>query len=79
MGGLGRYISETMKGVNGSFSSKRLVTILSILMMCAGFFADLLYDLSVPEFMYNAIMYVVIAGVGFSGAEHFSKNINNGQ
>lgn len=66
-------IKEIFTGVNGVLSSKRVVTFICVVLMTIGFVLDLFLDLSVPQFMYEAIMYVVIAGVGFTGAEQFAK------
>ena len=66
-------IKEIFTGVNGVLSSKRVVTLICVVLMTLGFVLDLFLDLSVPQFMYEAIMYVVIAGVGFTGAEQFAK------
>lgn len=66
-----RFIKEIFQDHKDNFSSKRLVTILAVVMMGAGFFGDLFWDVSVPQYMYDAVMYVVVAGVGFTGAEKF--------
>lgn len=69
-----KFLAEVFQDVTGHFSSKRLVTFACVLLMIVGFVCDLVWDLSVPQFMYEAIMFVVVTGVGFSGAEHFAKN-----
>lgn len=68
-----KLIAEIFTGVNGTLSSKRVVTMICVILMVAGFVADLFWDKSVPQFMYEAIMYIVVAGVGFTGAEQFAK------
>lgn len=67
-----RFIKEIFQDHADNFSSKRLVTILCVVMMATGFFGDLFWDISVPQFMYEAVMYIVVAGVGFTGAEKFA-------
>lgn len=68
-----KIIKEIFTGVNGVLSSKRVVTMIAVFLMTLAFLLDLFIDLSVPQFMYEAIMYIVIAGVGFTGAEQFAR------
>jgi len=63
---------EAFKDVNNNVSSKRIVTFICVFMMVVGFFADLFLEKEVPESMYSSIMFIVIVGLGFAGAEHFS-------
>jgi len=44
--------------------------------MAIAFFANLFWDQDVDQFMYESIMYIVIAGLGFSGAEQFAPTKN---
>jgi hypothetical protein len=68
------YISQVLQDTNGSYSSKRAVTFLCVFLMAMAFVANLFWKYSVDEFMYNSVMYIVIAGLGFSGAEKFAPN-----
>ena len=72
MGGLKKYLSQVLQDTHGSFSSKRLVTLLCVILMAVAFIANLFYDQDIEQFIYESIMYVVIAGLGFSGAEKFA-------
>jgi hypothetical protein len=63
---------EIMSDINGNLSSKRLVTIISLALIAAGYIANLIYGKVVDENMFNSIMYIVIAGLGFTGAEQFA-------
>ncbi len=56
----------------GKISSKRLITILSFLLITIGFIANLFWDFTIEEFIYSSIMYIVIAGLGIVGAEKFA-------
>jgi hypothetical protein len=58
-------------GVNGSVSSKRVVTVICTIMMVVGFVANVFFGLPVDKDIYNSIMWVVVAGVGFTGLEKF--------
>lgn len=69
---LKKYISQILQDTHGSYSSKRFVTLLCVALMTCGFLANLFGDYTVDQFMYESIMYIVIAGLGFSGAEKFA-------
>ena len=58
---------------SGNISSKRVVTFLCVLLMAAGFVGNMFYGLLIAEHVYNAIMYVVVTGLGMTGLEKFSK------
>jgi hypothetical protein len=71
-----KAIKEYLKGImadsNGSPSSKRLVTMLAIILVAIGYVANLFWDYTVEEFMFESMMYIVIAGLGITGAEKFA-------
>lgn len=58
---------------DGNASSKRLVTLLTLGLICLGYTANLFWDQNVEQFMFDALMYITIAGLGVSGAEKFAK------
>ena len=59
-------------GTNNSISSKRIVTILAFL-MCAGGFIASIVGYSVDSKLFDSMMYIVLAGLGFTASEKFSK------
>lgn len=59
--------------INSSVSSKRAVTICSFLLCAAGFVGDLVWDMKVDPNVYESMMYIVIAGLGFTASEKFSN------
>ena len=67
------YLKGIMADSSGNPSSKRVVTLLATLMMIIGYFANLFWDFTVDQFIYESIMYVVIAGLGITGAEKFAS------
>lgn len=54
-------------------SSKRFITLVAFLMMVIGFLANLFFDFTVKEFMYEAMVWVVLGGLGFTASEKFAK------
>ena len=59
-------------GVNDNISSKRTVTILAFL-MCSGGFVASICGYSVDSKLFDSMMYIVIAGLGFTASEKFTK------
>lgn len=57
---------------NNTISSKRIVVFMCVIMMVAGFIANVWYGIEVSEHIYTAIMYVVLVGVGLTGIEKFA-------
>ena len=66
------YFKQLLQDTDGSYSSKRAVVILATVLMAVGFFANLFYSYKIDQFIYESVMYIVIAGLGFSGAEKFA-------
>ena len=59
-------------GVNGSVSSKRVITLLAFLLCAYGFIADI-HGYKVTPALFESMMYIVIAGLGFTASEKFAK------
>jgi hypothetical protein len=66
------YLKGIMSDSNGSPSSKRLVTLLATILVAVGYIANLFWDYTVEQFMFESMMYIVIAGLGITGAEKFA-------
>ncbi len=59
-------------GINGSVSSKRVITLCAFILCAWGFVADVLgHDVN-PK-LFDSMMYIVVAGLGFTASEKFSK------
>jgi hypothetical protein len=58
-------------------SSKRLITFLAFLLLATGFIAELFFQKTVSPPMLEAIMYVVLGGLGFTASEKFSRKEKN--
>ena len=59
-------------GINGTVSSKRVVTLLSFA-MCAYGFVAMVYGYSIDSKIFDSMMYIVVAGLGFTASEKFTK------
>ena len=65
-------LSMLSDGINDTVSSKRVVTLLAFL-MCAGGFIAMVCGYSLDSKIFDSMMYIVIAGLGFTASEKFTK------
>lgn len=63
-------------GVNGSISSKRVITFLSFLICAFALIADI-FGYKVTPSLFDSMIYLVIAGLGFTASEKFAKKEEN--
>lgn len=66
------YVKSMMADGNGSPSSKRWVAMIATILVVIGYIANLFWDYTVEQFMFEAVMYIVIASLGITGAEKFA-------
>jgi hypothetical protein len=62
-----------MLSADGKISSKRFITFLAFLVMCAGFFTNLFFGKVVDPTMFDAFKWIVLGGLGFTASEQFSN------
>lgn len=68
-----KWLSSMLQdGDNGSVSSKRVITLLSFVMCSTAFMADLFTDFTVRKEFFDSMMYIVVAGLGFTATEKFA-------
>lgn len=65
--------SMLQDGVNSTVSSKRVVTILAFLLCAVSFLTELYFGHKVSKETFDSMMYVTIAGLGFTASEKFTK------
>lgn len=59
-------------GCDGSISSKRVITLLAFLVCVYGFIADI-HGFQITPSLFDSMIYLVIAGLGFTASEKFAK------
>ena len=59
-------------GCNSTISSKRVVTLLAFLVCAFALIADI-YGYKVTPSLFDSMIYLVIAGLGFTASEKFAK------
>jgi len=59
--------------INNTISSKRVVTVLAFILCGVAFISDLYWGFKVDKASFDAMMYIVIAGLGFTASEKFTS------
>lgn len=67
------WLKEMVSASSQTVSSKRVITLLAFLMCGMAFTADLFWGFKVSKESFDAMMYIVIAGLGFTASERFSS------
>lgn len=70
---MGLLISTLSDSINGTISSKRVVTLLAFVLCAVAFLSELFLDYKVGTATFDSMMYIVIAGLGFTASEKFTK------
>ena len=65
--------SMLQDGCDVSVSSKRVITLLAFILCSMAFVGDLFWDLSVKAEVFDGMIYIVIAGLGFTASEKFAR------
>ena len=71
MGNFLSYIKDMMSD-GGNPSTKRWVAVVSTLLIAIGYIANLFWDFTIEEFIFNGVMYIVIGTLGITGVEKFA-------
>jgi len=66
-------LSSMISDVDGSVSSKRVVTFLCVGAMLVTWCANLFWGFQITEFIFEGLMYIIIVGLGVATAEKFSR------
>jgi len=66
------FFIKTLSGEGESNpSSKRVITFLAFLLLATGFIAELFFERKLNPQTFDAIMYIVLGGLGFTASEKF--------
>lgn len=63
--------AKTMLSEDPTVSSKRVVTFLAFL-LCAGAFIAMILGYPIDQKLFDSMMFIVIAGLGFTASEKFA-------
>ena len=59
--------------IDGSWSSRRIITFLAFVFCSIAFFADLFWSCTINAAMFEGMMYIVLGGLGFTVSEKFAS------
>lgn len=62
---------------DGKLSNKRVITLLSTVMLVVAFVANVFMAKHIDDNILNAIMFVIIGGMGITGMEKFAPKITD--
>lgn len=68
-----KTLVSLISDVDGSISSKRIITFACVLAILVTWYVNLFYKLSVEEFIFQGLMYITGIGLGVITAEKFSR------
>lgn len=60
-------------GIDGSLSSRRVITFLAFLLCAIAFIANMFFGYKVETYMFEGMIYIAMAGLGATVAEKFSS------
>lgn len=72
MGSVIEYIKGIVADTSGRPSSKRVIAVVFSMLIGGAFIANLGWGLTVADNLLDAVMLVVIAGLGLTGVEKFA-------
>ena len=67
------YLTKILTDVDGQPSSKRLVTLIAFVLISAAFIANIFVEIPLKEYMFEGMLWLAGAGLGFSTVEKFSR------
>lgn len=71
------WIAELLKDIDGYPSSKRVLAFISTFFMMGLGISNTFFNLHVEHFIFESFRDIVIAGIGFAGAEKFTSRPND--
>ena len=69
-----KFFCSLVADVDGYASSKRVITLLAFMCVMIAFLANIFAEIPLQEFVFDGMLYLVGAGLGFSTFEKFSRS-----
>ena len=67
------FLHRLLSDVDGQTSSKRFITLIAFVLLAIAFISNIFFEIPLQEFIFDGMMYLVAAGLGFTTLEKFSK------
>lgn len=68
------FMCSMLADVDGQVSSKRFITLMAFFCVVLAFLVNVFMSIPLEEFVFDGMMYLVAAGLGFSTVEKFSRS-----
>ena len=69
-----KFLGSILNDVDGQKSSKRIITLFAFVMMCIAFISNIFMEIPLQKYVWDGMMYIVGAGLGFTTLEKFSRS-----
>jgi hypothetical protein len=66
------WFKSMLTDESGAVSSKRVITLLCFILCAAAFISNTWFSQKIDAGLFNSLMYIVIAGLGFTASEKFA-------
>ena len=73
MSKINNFFQRLLSDVDGQKSSKRFITLIAFKLLAIAFIDNIFFEIPLQEFIFDGMMYLVAAGLGFTTLEKFSK------
>lgn len=67
--------SMLQDGIDGSWSSKRVITFIAFILCGIAFMANLFWGYKVEPFMFESMVYLIMIGLSVTASEKFAPRI----
>lgn len=67
------FIKNMLSEETGKWSSKRVITFASFILLSVAFVSNVFMDIPLKSFVFDGMLYLVAAGMGITALEKFSK------
>ena len=67
-----KFFRELLSDNTDCISSKRVITLLTFLLCATAFISETWFGTHIDTPVFNSLMYIVIAGLGFTASEKFA-------
>ena len=67
------FLKSMLTDINGDISSKRVITFLAFLLCSVAFISNIFWKYEVNVKLFEDMMYIVVAGLGFTATEKFAS------
>ena len=67
------FFHRLLSDVDRQTSSKRFITLIAFVLLSIAFISNIFFEIPLQEFIFDGMMYLVAAGLGFTTLEKFSK------